>query len=90
MNNLLSLMALLNIEYSDYSENDLKYMYDSDVLDCLMKLYFCMLIESDERYNEFIDVYEKLDIDRQEYIKEKFVEIINAQEGNKVKEKKYE
>lgn len=89
MNNLLSLMALLNIEYCDFSDNDLKYMCDNDVTDCLMKLYFCMLTEDEERYNEFINIYEKLDVDRQEYIKEKYLEIINAQEG-KVKEKKYE
>lgn len=82
-------MALLNIEYCDFSDNDLKYMFDNDVTDCLMKLYFCMLTEDEERYNEFINIYEKLDVDRQEYIKEKYLEIINAQES-KAKEKKYE
>ncbi len=85
--NILLISSLLGTD-----EYESLYIEDEKVNDCLMKMYFFMLLnESDNRkekmYIEFCQEYDKLNNEQQEIVKKEYLNIINAQ-NNKDKVKK--
>lgn len=85
--NILLISSLLGT-----NEYESLYIEDEKVNDCLMKMYFFMLLdESDDRkermYKEFCLEYDKLNNEQQEIVKNEYIDIINAQ-NNKDKVKK--
>ena len=88
------LIALLT-ESGEYSSFQIE---DSEVRDCLMDMYFYLLLDDGDKkekmYQEFLDKYHKLNEQQQELVKNDFIELMNAQDNKeKVKKKgndKYE
>ncbi len=86
---LLITSALLNkSEYGGYFINDEK------VMECLMDMYFYMLYngvgndqKTEEYFNEFEKKYRNLNKEQQEEIKKEYLDIIEAQNKNREKEK---
>ena len=79
---------MFNIDEEDY-----KYIYDKEVIDCEFKLYMLLLVEDkdlqDKLYNEFETLYLNLTEEKKEYIKSKLYKIFQEQDkNNKEKEKK--
>ena len=84
-------------EYMPYINDEC--FEDNEVCDCLMKMYFYMLISPDEEekkekmFQEFRNKYHKLNEKQQELVKQDYINIINAQdkydeENEKIKVKK--
>lgn len=90
---LLMLLDLLE-SFSEDSYINYPVSLDMDVNDCLMEMYFFMMSSDDKYYQSFHEKYEKLNDYKREFVKNDFINIINAQEENeKVKRKgeiKYE
>ena len=69
-------------------EYDCFELYDEEVTDCLMNMYFYMLTgESKEEVHEeywkkFQESYRKLNKEQQEIVKNDYINIINAQDKN--------
>ena len=97
MNNnelILHLITSLHILSNGYKINaNSKYFLDKDVNDCQFKLYIVMLkstIDEDyeKEYEEFIESYNKLPLEKQEFIKQDIKNILSEQDkNNKEKEK---
>lgn len=87
---LVSFLSLKNLFKNNYLEQDIfdnKYFFDMDVTDCLMKMYFVMLSDDscyEKRLKEFIDIYNKLNKEQQEYVYNEYLDIINTQNKEKV------
>ena len=92
--NLLKLLLIntaITSEYSQLEYNELSM--DPLVNDCLMHMYFFMLLnendpKKDEEYDKFKKLYHSFDKEKQEYIKKDFIKIINAQDENQKQYKK--
>ncbi|MBQ8891570.1 MAG: hypothetical protein IJ068_01750 [Bacilli bacterium] len=90
---LLMLLGLLGV-FSEDSYINYPVSFDMDVNDCLINMYFYMLSSDEKYYQEFHEKYNKLNDEQREFVKNDYINIINAQrEFEKVKrkgEKKYE
>ena len=90
------LIMLLNMHINSYLEHDElnnKYLFDEDVIECQIRMYLLMMIEENDdnyekKYQSFLESYNKLNNEQQEYIKNDYLNIINAQINNKEKVKK--
>ena len=85
---LVFLGTMFKSHYINQNELDSKYLFDNDVNDCLIKMYLTIIsddLEYDKRLKLFIDSYEKLNLEQQEYIRNDYLNIINAQNENKEK-----
>ncbi len=86
---LLLSFALLNVgEYSSY------YSDDEKVNDCLMDMYFYMLLmdsddesKKDKYYRRFEQSFRDLNHEQQEMVREEYKNIIEAQNNNIEKER---
>ena len=83
---LLYALALLgSYEFSSY------YVNDPKINDCLMNMYFYMMHPNEDRkeeyFQQFEKIYRELDEEQQEIVKKDYIEIIEAQEKNREKEK---
>ena len=86
---LLMAMSLIGVgEYAGY------YPMDEKVIECLWDMYFYMMYsgigneeKKEEYFNEFEKKYDKLNKEQQEEVKKEYIDIIEAQEKNKEKEK---
>ena len=82
---LLSLSMIGANEYGQF------YAYDQKVNDCLMNMYFYMMHPNENKKEEYFKEFEKsyndLNEEQQEMVKQDFIEIIEAQDKNKEKEK---
>lgn len=87
------LLGLLGV-FSEDSYINYPVSFDMDVNDCLINMYFYMLSSDEKYYQEFHEKYNKLNDEQREFVKNDYINIINAQrEFEKVKrkgEKKYE
>jgi len=95
---LLMFLSLIN-GISEDSYLNLPIYMDEEVNDCLIKMYFVMMIEKchpdyEKLYNDFLLAYHSLNEKQQEIVKKYFQNIIDAQDENyKIKRKgemKYE
>lgn len=87
---LLLIGSVLGVGFDYNSEIDYKYASDEKVNECLMQMYFYMLTGDDRIFNEFHELYQKLDFEKQEYVKQDYINIIREQEKEKVFRKKRE
>ena len=97
MNNkrlIFQLVASLQILSNGYNRNiDSKYFLDQDVTNCQFKLYIAMLkstidMDYEKEYKEFLEAFNELSLDKQEFIKQDIKNILTEQEkNNKEKEK---
>ena len=82
---LLSLSMIGANEYGQF------YAYDQKVNDCLMNMYFYMMHPNEDKKEEYFKEFEKsydiLNDDQKEIVKQDFINIIEAQEKNREKEK---
>ena len=76
------------------SEFEGGYINDEKVMECLMDMYFYMLYngvgndqKTEEYFNEFEKKYRNLNNEQQEEIKKEYLDIIEAQNKNREKEK---
>ena len=87
MDLLLSMSLINSNEYSGYLPNDER------VLECIWDMYFYMLYsgineeKKEEYFKEFEKKYDNLNKEQQEEVEKEYIEIINAQEKNRKKEK---
>lgn len=95
---LLMFLSLVNDMLGESYLTGPIYM-DEEINDCLIKMYFVMMIEEghpdyERLYNEFLLAYHSLNDRQQEIVKNDYQNIIDAQDENyKVKRKgemKYE
>ena len=97
---LLMFLSLAESMIGDSYLNQSVYL-DEEVNDCLIKMYFVMMIEEghpdyERLFNEFLLAYHSLNDEKQKLVREDFKKIIEAQNRNereKVKRKgemKYE
>ena len=94
MDKLQNLLLVPLVFSGEYSSMD--YSCDEQVNECLMKMYFFMLhdeihsMTADELFDDFYKCNQKLNTKQQDYVKQDFINIINAQDENekrKVKKK---
>jgi len=88
LNLLLSSSLIGNGEYEGY------FINDDRVQECLMDMYFYMLyngMDNDEKkeeyFTEFEKKYNKLNKEQQDAVKKEYIDIIEAQNKNREKEK---
>ena len=86
-NNYWKILSLFNDESFDFSD----IIFDDDVNDCLIKLYFSMLCkdeqEKEELYNDFEKMYNELNEEQKEVAKGEIAKILNIEYKPKVKKK---
>ena len=86
-NKLLMLQILMN-SFSGNSYISQNIYFDELVNDCLLSMYFFMMSSDDKYYQEFHERYNKLNDEQKEFVKNDYINIINAQdEFEKVKRK---
>ena len=95
---LLMFLSLVN-DMTENSYLNLPIYMDEEVNDCLIKMYFVMMVtenhpDYERLYNDFLLAYHSLNDKQQEIVKKDYQNIIDAQDENyKVKRKgemKYE
>ena len=91
INKEMLLITLLSGNINPYCNSD-DITFDKDVNDCLIYMYFYMLLgetkEGIKMYRKFLEKYNKLSDEKKEFVKNDYINIINAQdENNKVKRK---
>lgn len=89
---LLMLLNIMDNFNPEYHESNITF--DEDINDCLLSMYFFMMSSDDKYYQAFHEKYNKLTDEQKEFVKNDYINIINAQgEFEKVKRKgeiKYE
>ena len=89
---LLMLLNIMDNFNPEYHESNITF--DGDINDCLITMYVYMMSGDEKYYQEFIKKYDTLNEEQQEFVKNDYLNIINAQdEFEKVKRKgeiKYE
>ena len=90
---LLLTTIALGYKYGNYKlDFDDKYLYDEEVIDCRLKLYWVLLAsgekEQDKKFKEFEKSYKKLSQAKQESIKEHLRKIFEEQDKNKNEKEK--
>ena len=81
---LLSVFPVFSESYIDLLDISL----DSDVNDCLIYMYFYMMSGDDSYYQKHRKIYNRLNKEQQEFVKNDYLKIIKAQdEHEKVKKK---
>ena len=84
--NLLMILGLLNGFNPEYCDDNL--IFDGEVNDCLIHMYVYMMSGEDKHYQEFVNLFDKLNYNQQEYVRNDYINIINAQkENDKIKRK---
>lgn len=81
--NMFSICSVFDSSYQKFIEQDLTYCFDQEVIDCQLKLYLLLLVDDEEletRFENFIEAYDKLSIEKKEYIKNDFKNIIEQQD----------
>ena len=78
-------------DYASYDDVDTVF-HDNMVTECILRMYFVMLTdENDEKYRErfkkFEEVYDELDYDQQQEVRDELIELERIQE-EKLKEQK--
>lgn len=83
--------SMLTREYNQVESN----VFDNDPLvnQCLMHMYFFLLLSDDnpnkeKEFEECMKIYHSFDKEKQEYIKNDFIKIMNAQDENQRQKKK--
>ena len=83
---LMSLNIMESMDNNSYLSSEITL--DSDINDCLIKMYFYMMSGDYKYYDDFIKIYNNLNDKQKEYVKNDYINIINAQdEGKKIKKK---
>ena len=85
---LIPMYLIGNSEYNDF------YIDDNKVSECLTDMFFYMMYVSigneekkEEYFNEFEKKYDNLDDEQQEKVKREYINIIEAQNKNREKER---
>ena len=82
----ITLNLMENITGNSYLNSNITL--DSDINDCLIYMYFYMMSGNEKYCEEFVEKYDKLNQEQQEFVKNDYLNIINAQEEiNKEKRK---
>lgn len=88
MDLLLSMSLIGTSEYAGY------YTNDERVMECLWDMYFYMMYngigneeKKEEYFNEFGKKFDNLNKEQQEEVKKEYMNIIEAQDKNREKEK---
>ena len=84
---ILAIASILGKEYGSEVDFDSEYAFDEEVSDCLMHMYVYMMSGDDEIFNEFHELYQRLDPKKQAYVKKDYLSIIESQEKQKVRER---
>ena len=92
---LLFLNSMLEDDYFDRDILDGDYLFDNEVMGCLMQMYYLMMMdENDPKYEqttiEFNNLFNKLDDNKKKYIIKEYEAIIEAQKNLLEKEEKKE
>ncbi len=71
-------------EYSSYDDVDVVF-HDNAVNECILRMYFVMLTDEndekyDERFKKFEEIYDSLDYDEQQEVKDELLEIQSLRE----------
>lgn len=91
---MFELLALVQTLAGDYKMNfDPEYSMDPDVIDCQFNLYMVMLMNPEDenyekQYEEFEKSYNKLSLDKKNFIKEDFKNILNEQDKHEKEKEK--
>ena len=86
---LLMLLGIID-GISKYEYIGQEVSFDPDINDCLIYMYIYMMSSDDKYYEEFDNRYSKLNEEQQEFVKNNYINIINAQdefENEKIKRK---
>ena len=82
------ILAIASILGNDYASNiDSEYAFDAEVSDCLMHMYVYMMSGEDKYFDEFHELYQKLEPKKQAYVKKDYLSIIESQEKQKVRKR---
>ena len=83
---LIALNLCQGISGSYFDSRDISL--DPLVNDCLIYMYFYMMSGDDKYYQKHSEIYNRLNSKQQEFVKNDYIKIINAQDENeKVKKK---
>ncbi|MBR3661180.1 MAG: hypothetical protein IKN63_04725 [Bacilli bacterium] len=84
---LLMLLGIMN-NMSSNSYQDQMITFDPDINDCLIYMYVYMMSGEGKYYLEFSQRYVKLNDYQREFVKNDYINIINAQDENEKKIKR--
>ena len=75
-----SMEELLNKRREYYKDNpSYRYMFDNDVYECLLKLYYFLMIGDNRKEKDFQESFQKLNSEQKKYVRRDFLNIMNAQ-----------
>jgi len=84
----LVMTLMISQGLSDNYVDNSSISLDPEVNDCLIYMYFYMMSGDDKYYQKHSEIYNRLNSVQQEFVKNDFINIINAQEEReKVKKK---